>query len=148
MNIISLNPSYIPLMQKRFCCAAAVLQMIVYRNGYGLFDQEEVARELGVKISAEDISAFSKPMPLFTKLNFDEGLKTVESEEVINQFFKNHSIALCARAVRSQNVPSMEEFLKDNILGNRDIWVEYHNDETRDSTIVIPNNVYTKLIIE
>lgn len=49
-KIVKLKPAYIPLIQKPQCCAVTCLQMIVYRNGYGLQDQEELAREFGVKV--------------------------------------------------------------------------------------------------
>jgi hypothetical protein len=127
--MLSLAPAYIPLIQKPTCCAVTCLQMILYRNGYGLFDQEKLAVHFGVKIAAEDARAFRADMPTMTQQNFDEGIQTVELVAPINAFFAAHTPGLTARRVRAGSVGKLDDFLRENLANNRDIWIEYHGHE-------------------
>jgi hypothetical protein len=49
---------YIPIIQKPYCCAMACFCMILYRRSGILYDQEELARYFGVRISLDSQSAF------------------------------------------------------------------------------------------
>jgi len=59
LEMLSLDPPYLPLIQKPMCCAVTCLQMIVFRNCGTLCDQEQLAIQFGVKIDQKYISAFS-----------------------------------------------------------------------------------------
>lgn len=129
MNIVSLSPVYVPLIQKPTCCAVTCLQMILFRNECGLFDQERLAITFGVKILAKDAAAFGTEMPIMTHANFDEGIQTVEAEERINAFFKTMAPELRAKCFKSSSVDSLTDFLNTHLRANHDIWAEYHAQE-------------------
>jgi hypothetical protein len=125
--------SYIPIIQKPKCCAVACLQMILYRNGHGLYDQEELAVEFGVKIAPEDRHAFSDSMPYMTSFNHDEGISTLESVRRVNAFFKRHKLPLVAKAHHYSTIHSLKSFIAENLKLGNDIWAEYHSKEVYES---------------
>ena len=126
MDAVTVAPKYIPLIQKPKCCAVACLQMLLYRNGFGLFDQEDLAVEFGVKIGIDDKSAFREDMPLMTDFNFDEGISTIESVDRINTFFKKSNISLFATPHSFSSIKSLRDLIVENLAQNNDIWIEYH----------------------
>jgi hypothetical protein len=146
MNIASLSPVYVPLIQKPTCCAVTCLQMILFRNQCGLFDQEELAITFGVKISAEDAAAFSTEMPIMTNANFDEGIQTVEAEERINAFFKTMAPELRATCFKSSNLHSLTDVFSTHLHANHDIWVEYHAQEIHSTDENRGNYIHDGLI--
>ena len=103
--------------------------MILYRNGFGLFDQENLAIKFGVKIAPEYATAFSETMPVMTQKNFDEGIQTVESESHINRFLGEQAPALKAISFKHSAIAQLPDFLSTQIKANHDIWVEYHAQE-------------------
>lgn len=129
MSTAVLNPKYLPLIQKPLCCAVTCLQMILFRNGCGLHDQEDLAVKFGVRISPENALAFRDDMPVLTRTNFDEGIPTVESEDKINSFLKEAGYPLKAKAWKFSEIEDTSSFLLDNIKRNNDIWIEYHSQE-------------------
>ncbi len=124
--IISLNPAYVALIQKPMCCAVACLQMILFRNGLGLFDQEDLAFEFGIKIMPDYQNAFSQPLHIINQPNVSGGMQTVESEKFINDFFTKKSVALRATAHRASTILHLADFLMEHLKANHDIWIEYH----------------------
>jgi hypothetical protein len=129
MSRLVLDPTYIPLIQKPTCCAVTCLQMILFRNGYGLWDQEDLAVEFGVKIFPEMASAFRDSMPIVTQKNFDEGIQTIDSMDAVNKFFLGKKAALHAKGHRYSSIGSLSDFIATHIQANRDLWVEYHAQE-------------------
>src|SRR3989338_2892288 len=121
--------AYIPILQKPKCCAVACLQMILYRNGYGLFDQEELAIEFGVKVGADDVGAFRKDMPIMTRFNFDDGISTLESVGKINAFFDKKNIGLHAEAFKHSSIESVDDMVAKQLKSGHDVWAEYHSQE-------------------
>lgn len=122
---VSVTPKYIPLVQKPCCCCMTCLQMILYRRGYGLFDQQELAEYFKVKVGKYDVAAFNVKLDAYTALDKYRGIKTIESEELINKFFREKRIALKAKAVKSSEISNLEEFLYTNLMRNNDLWMEY-----------------------
>lgn len=120
---------YIPLIQKPKCCAVTCLQMILYRNGHGLHDQEDLALEFGVKIEPEDVLAFREDMPILTSFNHDEGISTLDSVEAFNEFFKQKGIQLRAEAIRYADIDSLRDLLIKHLDDDHDVWIEYHSHE-------------------
>ncbi|MFA6280513.1 MAG: hypothetical protein WC612_06960 [Bdellovibrionales bacterium] len=124
--MIAVNPTYIPLIQKPHCCAIACLQMVLYRNGLGLFDQEQLAIRFGVKIATEDAHAFSAAMQVMTRAGLDEGISTVESADDFNTFFNEISVPLEAKGYKYSTIPNVGAFLMEHLAANNDVWIEYH----------------------
>lgn len=123
-----LEPKYIPLVQKPECCSVTCLMMLLYRKGYGLFDQEELAMYFNVRISESKSCAFNVKLNTYREQdNSDEvgGLKTIESADVINQFFNDNDIRLVADAIKISEISNLLEFLIGNIEEDKDLWVEY-----------------------
>ncbi|MDB5238311.1 MAG: hypothetical protein JWM46_581 [Candidatus Kaiserbacteria bacterium] len=130
---VTLNPVYIPFLQKPSCCAVTCLQMILYRNGVRLYDQEELAQRFGVKIGSEEQDAFRSGMPVRERLNYDEGISTMESVDALNKFFAEESIGMKATRYMYSQIESLQELLIENLRNNNEIWIEYHSQEIHDS---------------
>jgi hypothetical protein len=120
--------------------------MILYRNGFGLYDQEDLAVKFGVKIDTKEAAAFSVAMPIMTKGNFDEGIQTVESERQINKFFIDNAINLKAKSYKLSSIPSLINFLNEHINANHDIMIEYHSNEIHAEDKYHGNYVHDGLI--
>ena len=123
-----LEPRYIPLIQKPSCCNITCLMMILYRRGYGLFDQEKLAKYFDVRINKRSAGAFNVRLKIYSDQdNADEvgGLRTIESEDIINQFFESRKIRLTARGIKISEISNLLEFLMSNIEDGNDLWVEY-----------------------
>lgn len=121
----TLHPPYIPLVQKPCCCAVTCLQMILYRRGYGLFDQEALAEEFDVRVAPEYLTCFSTPRKPYTINNFDEGIATVESAAEIQEFFDRNAVALKVEAFRFSEIGDLDALLQRELTANNDIWLEY-----------------------
>lgn len=145
--IISLKPKYIHLVQKPCCCNVACLQMIFYRRGFGLFDQQKLAKYFKIKVDKNDFKSFNIKLGVFTSKNYDEGLKTIESEKIINRFFKENKISLIAKAVRASEITNLKEFLINNIKNNNDLWLEYKTHKIHGEKMIHDNVVEAVNII-
>ena len=121
----SLKPRYIPLVQKPFCCNVTCLAMILYRRGYGLFDQEKLAKFFDVRVSPEARKTFTVRLGLYSSVGFDEGIKTIESAALVNQFFRKQKISLLATAVRASEIKDLNRFITKHLNANDDLWIEY-----------------------
>lgn len=124
MKNISLKPKYIRLVQGPCCCCVTALQMILYRRGFGLFDQEELAKNLKIKINKHDFEAWNIELDTYTNLS-NAGMKTTESEKIINRFFKKNNISLMAKGVHASKIPNLKEFIIQNLSKDNDLWMEW-----------------------
>ncbi len=139
--IISLKPKYIPLVQKPCCCNVTCLQMILFRRGFGLFDQQKLAKYFKIKVGKNDLVSFNIKLDVFTSKNYDEGLKTIESEKIINRFFNENKISLTAKSARDSEINNLKKFLVNNIKNNNDLWMEYKTHKIHGEKMIHDNVV-------
>ncbi len=72
--MLKLNPPYKHLVQKRYLCGPACLQMIILRRNLGWIHQEKIAEELGARILPAVKDTFVRKLkitpefPIFTRL--------------------------------------------------------------------------------
>jgi len=125
----SLKLKYVPLVQKPECCAVTCFQMILFRNGFGLFDQERLAKYFGVKINKKHENMFSIKLDVLSNYNYDEGISTLDSVNKVNEFFLKNNINLIAEAKKISEIDDLKKFIESNIVLGNDLWVEYkgHN---------------------
>ncbi len=124
----SLQPWYIIQVQKPYLCNVACLNMILYRQCWKLFEQEDLASFFNVKIHPSLASCFTKKFETTDKVNDDEWLKTIEEEENINIFFQKYNIKLHANAYKLTEIlhhSTVKEFIETQIESNNDMWIEY-----------------------
>lgn len=122
---MQLNPKYIWMYQKPYCCNITCLLMILYRNWYPLYEQDYLAKYFDIKIEEKCQWAFWVELNYFTQKWYDEWLKTIESENLINQFFLDHNISLSAKSYKISQIENLDSFIQSNIKKNNDLWVEY-----------------------
>ena len=80
-----LTPKYIPMVQRPRCCSAACLQMILYRRGFGLYDQEKLAKHLNTNVDKDDFNAFNEKLSICSS-DSNGGINTLDSGKTINRF--------------------------------------------------------------
>ena len=122
--ILSLKPKYIRLVQGPCCCCVTAFQMILYRRGFGLFDQEKLAKDLKIKMNKHDFEACNVKLNTYTDLS-DAGMKTTESKKIINQFFKKNNISLIAKGVHASEISNLKDFIIQNLSKDNDLWMEW-----------------------
>ncbi len=119
-------PPYTRLVQMPFFCAPACLQMILFRRGYGLRDQEDIALELGVKVTQE------VQKNLRVKLEYappeTAGIETILADQRINEYFSRNRIPLVARSVRASQIRTLGQWVSGHLQARHDLWLEYHAD--------------------
>lgn len=98
--------------------------MVLYRRGFGLFDQEELAKYFKIKVSKDDADSFNVKLDVYATSS-DGGMKTTESEKIINQFFREKKLPLVAKSFRASDISNLEKFISDNLAKNNDLWMEY-----------------------
>ena len=123
-NTLTLNPKYTRLVQGPCCCCVTAFQMILYRRGFGLFDQEKLAKELKIKMDKHDSKAYNVKLDIYTNQS-DAGMRTTDSEEIINQVLKKNNIPLVAKGVDASDISDLKEFIIQNINKNNDLWMEW-----------------------
>lgn len=124
----SVYPKYIVQIQKPYLCNVTCLNMVIYRQRWIIFEQEELAEFFNIKIHPNLVNCFTKKFKTTDKINDDEWLKTIEEEESVNSFFQLNNIHLKAKSYYLSNILelwTLTEFIQENINANNDMWVEY-----------------------
>ncbi|MBN2094722.1 MAG: hypothetical protein JW727_01620 [Candidatus Aenigmarchaeota archaeon] len=119
------NRKYIPLIQKPDCCSAACLQMILFKRGFTRFTQEKIAKELGLYIGPKNKDAFSEKLKVRSKKS--DINETVKSARKINEFFRKNRIPLSARGFKISQIENPEEFIRQALDKDYDLWAEFSN---------------------
>jgi hypothetical protein len=99
--------------------------MILYRRTGRLYDQEELARYFGVRVSPDSQSAFSEKMLALTAQNFDEGVSTLRIVSAVQQICDQLSIDVRVRAHEFENPKKLEETIVWALENEGDIWCEF-----------------------
>jgi len=121
----SLDPRYTHLVQKPECCAITCLQMILYRRWFWLFDQQKLAKFFNVKINKKHKDAFNIKLKIMTNYNNDEGISTLDSANIVQEFFQKNNINLNVQTKKYSEIQNLENFIQKNIQTNNDLRCEY-----------------------
>ncbi len=117
--------TYIIIPQKPYLCNIACLNMVLYRREKRLFEQEELAQRFNIKIHPQYQQCFSVELEHTEKSNDDEGIKTIESTNIFNDFFLKENIALSSKAYKYSDIIDLELFIKKHLSDWNDLLVEY-----------------------
>lgn len=147
MKSTVLDPAYVPLIQKPFCCNATCLSMILYRRGFGLVDQEVLAGLLGVKISVDVADYFTTQLTIADSKNEELGINTIESAALVNEIFETLHIPLQAQRVNASEIQNLATFIQEELEANHDLWIEYKSHELH-SEDTIHDNVIERIDME
>lgn len=121
------KPKYFPLIQKPMLCNVTCLQMILYRRGFGLFVQEDMAYEMGLTLPKEHLECFSNPFKAADK-KWTKNFWLELAENRVNTFFKNHNLPLKAKVYFKHEIEDVTKFISDNIKNNNDMWIMVANE--------------------
>lgn len=123
--MLEISPKYIAQVQKPYLCNMACLNMIIYRNFWIIYEQEDLAHFFNIKIHPKYLPCFNSIFDTTEKTNDDEGLKTIEEEQSINSFFAEKHHPLTATAYTLSNIHDLKIFIEKHITEWNDMWVEY-----------------------
>lgn len=104
---------YIPITQQPYCCAAACVQMIMYKNGIPLLPQESIAYQLGLAVPDDEKHLFEKTHVRETGRQ-GWGLQISWKQYSLETCFEKLSIPLRVRYYMSSQIPSIED-LKETL---------------------------------
>jgi hypothetical protein len=99
---------YIPITQQPYCCAAACIQMVMYRHGIPLIPQEDIAFELGLIVPKKDEFLFQKVQKR-DKGRKGWGTNIGWKNYSLSEGLKRSNIPLSARFYLSEELKSSEE---------------------------------------
>ncbi len=127
--MLSLVPPYIIQIQKPHFCAVACLNMILYRQLWIIFEQEKLGLFFNISVEPSTLYCFENTFKTTTDINGNEWFVTIESENIVNNFFDSKNLPLKAEAFHLTKIlttyPSLHSFISKNIKENNDLWIEY-----------------------
>ncbi len=128
MTTLSVGRKYVRLVQMPNACTAACVQMVVERNGYGLIDQEDIAKAIGVGVAAENAVAFRSEMAVMTAVK-SLGVSTMDIVPEINNFFRRRRIRIQGEAIRFRQISDFQKLVEGALRFDFDLQIEYHSEE-------------------
>jgi hypothetical protein len=123
-----MKKKYRPIPQLPFCCVPATIQWILYRRSFDIQVQEEIGRQLGLKIPKK----FSKYFPVdITRLPNDSkkfGTQIDKKKYSVNNFFRENKIPLrMSPLLRFSDISRFEIFLLKNLGKDVDLAARINN---------------------
>jgi hypothetical protein len=99
--------------------------MILYRRTGFLYDQEELARHFGVRISPSMQAAFSEEMPILTAQNFDEGVATLSIASEVQMILDQAQIPSVVKVYEFESAALLESQIIATLALDGDVWCEF-----------------------
>jgi len=115
-----LTPGYKHIIQKPQLCFPTNVSMVCLRRGYWL-DQEDIARELDIKITKEVSGAFNHKFKIAK--NILEAGYDVQKINIkkLNSIFRKHKILIRAEFKKISEIEDVNKFIINNIRKNNDL---------------------------
>jgi len=104
---------YEKIIQQRYCCVPACLQMILKRNNIEYKSQEEIGYDLGLIVPEEDRHLFNK-VRTGEKPNAGYGTQIKKEEYSLNKFFEKNNIPLVYEYYYIEDYNEANQFLINN----------------------------------
>lgn len=126
---------YQHLVQKPSLCSAASLQMVLLRRGTWV-DQEEIALGLGVKIPAEETSAFLQPLPIGRNAQ-EYGVSLADfASNRVKTFLRRHQPSLNVKVHRVSQIPDVTDFLRGNLTAKNDVMANFRMEQFKPELVM------------
>ncbi len=114
---------YTKIIQKKYCCVGACLEMILNRHKIKNSGQEDIAYQLGLIVPEEEKQNYQK-VRVGKKPIAGYGTQIQEKEYTINNFFDKNNINLKESYYYITDYKEAKEFLEKN--NNKDILIIVH----------------------
>ncbi len=111
---------YIPFTQQRYCCLPTCIQMILYKNGYKLYSQEQIGRDLYLTVPPEETYMFDK-IRTWEKPKAWRWTQARKKWYTMNDFFRKKKINLKEKLYFFDSVKEAKKFLVEQIKLDNDI---------------------------
>ena len=117
---MKIEPKYKHLVQKPQLCFPAIVSMVCLRKGYWL-DQEDIAKELNIKVTKEDSQAFNHKFEIAENiLEAGYDVQNINSDN-LNKIFKKYKIPIIVEFKKISEIEKLDEFIINNLTNNVDI---------------------------
>lgn len=124
--IFNINPAYIPITEKAYCCVPAVLQMVQKRRNLPILSQDEIGWQLGLIVPKEKAHFFKKArtgkMP-----SEGWGTQTSKKSYSLNNYFKKNNLPLLVNIYNYIEIKNVVQFFTSSLQANKDIIVCYNS---------------------
>lgn len=115
---------YVPFTQQPYLCVPTCLQMVLYRRGIPLLEQEDIANELGLIVPEEDLKYFAhartgeRPSSGYGTQIQDErySMQNLFDKKGLNLIFERRSDIASADELREMLVDVQEDDEADALL--------------------------------
>ena len=116
--------NYKHLVQKPSLCGPTCVQMILLRRGIWV-DQEEIAKEIGVKIPEEESGVFYIPLPI-GKTQKEFGISLVDfNSKKMSDFLNKRNIPLRVTVYFMNEITDAGQFIADNLEKGNDVMANF-----------------------
>lgn len=120
-----LTPPYRRLIQQPMLCAAASVQMVLFRHGHW-FDQEEIAQALGVVVRENQATYYGRSFPTADDTDLSRlGVRLIGIDQKLNDFFREKHLSFTAKIIRTSKIADYSSFLTDELAHNHDVIVNF-----------------------
>lgn len=116
---MKIAPPYKHLVQKPSCCGSTCLQMVLFRRGHWL-EQEELAHKINTKIRKDYSKFFEKD---FLTAEVGDAGAPLEGFLEINPFLKQFNLK--AQVFKISQIKDLKEFLAENLKDNKDVIINF-----------------------
>ena len=114
---------YNKIVQKKYCCVGACMEMVLNRHNIKDYDQENIAYQLGLVVPFEDKVIYKK-CRCSKKPKSGYGTQIHKEKYSINNFFNKNGIPLLASYHFITDFDEAKNFLLEN--KNKDILIILH----------------------
>ena len=117
-----IHPEYIAMTQQPYCCLPTCVQMILYRRGLQLLEQEIIGIDLGLKIPKEELHNFEN-VSIGKRPPAGWGTRINVKKYNLNGFFKKRGYPLESAYFSVEDIKSVPRFIANNLKQGNDILI-------------------------
>ncbi len=129
MAKLSVKPGYVPFVQQPYCCVPACIQMVMYRKGIKLVQQEDIGLALGLRVPRSMADAFERPNTRKRRVGYGTDI----ANHPIDAFFKKEKIKLHFRYFPVFGTEEAKGLISKSIRENHDLIACFNNGKLYDN---------------
>jgi len=120
-----INPPYLSVTEKPYCCVPAVLQMILMRRGLKYQSQEEIGYQLGLIVPYEYRHHFTR-VRTGSEPKAGYGTQTYKEAFSIPNYFRNNNLPLKLTKRQPARIQEFREYLSNALSRGDDVVICYN----------------------
>ena len=122
---LEINPPYLSVTEKPYCCVPAVLQMILMRRGLKYQSQEEIGYQLGLIVPYEYRHRFTR-VRTGSEPKAGYGTQTYKDEFSIPNYFCKNNLPLILTKRQPARIQEFRKYLSNALSRGDDVVICYN----------------------